>query len=86
LGFKPLGPIDVALPLVVTSIESSPDPNEDEKSTQFIEKIHHICQQVQDILQNINEKYKQRHDQHRVAHKFQVGERVWLHLKKERLT
>jgi hypothetical protein len=27
-----------------------------------------------------------RHDQHRVPHKFQVGDKVWLHLQKERLT
>jgi hypothetical protein len=26
------------------------------------------------------------HDQHRVPHKFQVGDKVWLHLQKERLT
>jgi hypothetical protein len=46
LAFQPLGPIDVALPLVVTSSESSPAPNEAEKSTQFIEKIQDIYQQV----------------------------------------
>ena len=39
LGFQPLGPIDVALPLVVTSIDSSPTPNEADKATQFIEWI-----------------------------------------------
>ena len=39
LGFQPLGPIDVALPLAVTSTDSSPTPNEAEKSTWFIEWI-----------------------------------------------
>jgi hypothetical protein len=86
LGFQPLGPIDVALPLAVTSTDSSPAPTEADKATQFIERIQHICQQVQDILQKSNDKYKQRHDQHRVPHKFQVGDKVWLHLQKERLT
>ena len=86
LGFQPLGPIDVALPLAVTSTDSSPTPTEDDKATQFIEKIQHIHQQVQDILQKSNDKYKQRHDQHRVPHKFQVGDKVWLHLQKEHLT
>jgi hypothetical protein len=43
-------------------------------------------QQVQDILQKSNDKYKQYHDQHWVPHKFQVGNKVWLHLQKERLT
>jgi hypothetical protein len=80
LGFQPLGPIDVALPLAVTSIDSSPAPNEADKATRFIERIKHIHQQVQDILQKSNEKYKQHHDQHRVPHKFQVGDKVWLHL------
>jgi hypothetical protein len=80
LGFQPLGPIDVALPLAVTSTDSSPAPTEADKATQFIERIHHIHQQVQDILQKSNDKYKQRHDQHRVPHKFQVGDKVWLHL------
>jgi hypothetical protein len=56
------------------------------KATRFIERIHHICQQVQKILRKSNAKYKQRHDQHRVPHQFQVGEKVWLHLQKERLT
>jgi len=31
-------------------------------------------------------KYKQRHDQHQVPHKFHVGDKVWLHLQKECLT
>jgi hypothetical protein len=51
LGFQPLGPIDVALPLAVTSTDSSPAPTEVDKATRFIEWIQHICQQVQDILQ-----------------------------------
>jgi hypothetical protein len=42
LGFQPLGPIDVTLLLVVTSVVSYPTPTEDEKSTRFIERIHHI--------------------------------------------
>jgi hypothetical protein len=86
LGFQPLGPIDVALPFAVTSTDSSLAPTEADKTTQFIEWIQHIYQQVEDILQKSNDKYKQRHDQHRVLHKFQVGDKVWLHLQKECLT
>jgi hypothetical protein len=86
LGFQPLGPIDVSLPLVTTSTDSSPAPPEADKSTWFIEWIQHIHQQVQDILKNFNAKYKKRHDQHRVPHKLQVGDKVWLHLHKECLT
>jgi hypothetical protein len=50
LGFRPLGPIDVALPLAVTSVDSCPSWTEVEKSTWFIEWIQYIHQQVQDIL------------------------------------
>jgi hypothetical protein len=80
LGFQPLGPIDVAIPFAVTSADSYPTPNEVDKSTWFIEQIQHIHQQVQDILQKSNEKYKKHHDKHRVPHKFQVGDKVWLQL------
>jgi hypothetical protein len=86
MGFQPLGPIDVALPLAVTSTDSSPSPTKAEKSTWFIEQIQHFHQQFQDILQKSNDKYNQHLDQHKVPHKFQVGEKVWLHLQKEHLT
>jgi hypothetical protein len=86
LGFQPLGPIDVALPLATTQTNSSHVQSEADKATRFIERIQHIRQQVHEILQKANAKYKQRHDQHRVPHKFQVGDKVWLHLQKERLT
>jgi hypothetical protein len=86
LGFQPLGPIDVALPLAITSIEPYFAPTEADKATQFIEWIQHIRQQVQDILQKSNVKYKQCHDQQWVPHTFQVDDKVWLHLQKERLT
>jgi hypothetical protein len=46
LGFQPLGPIDVALHLAVTLIDSSPTPTEAKKSTWFIKRIQHINQQV----------------------------------------
>ena len=34
-------------------------------------------------MEKSNAKYKKRHDQHWVPHKFQVGDKVWLHLQKE---
>jgi hypothetical protein len=80
LGFQPLGPIDVALPLATTQAESSHVQSKVDKATRFIERIQHIHQQVHEILQKSNAKYKQRHDQHRVSHQFQVGDNVWLHL------
>jgi hypothetical protein len=85
LGFQPLGPINVSLPPTTAQTDSSPDHSMIEKATKFIESIQHIHQQVQEILQKSNAKYKQPHDQHRVPQRFQVGEKVWLHMQKERL-
>jgi hypothetical protein len=82
LGFQPLGPIDVALPLATTHTNSSHVQSEAEKASRFIEQIQHICQQVHEILQKANAKYKKHHGQHRVPHKLQVGEKVWLHWQK----
>ena len=86
LGFQPLAPIDVALPISSTREDSSHAQTEADKATRLVERIQHIRQQVHEILEKANAKYKQRHDQHRVPHKFQVGDKVWLHLQKERLT
>jgi hypothetical protein len=86
MGFQPLAPIDVALPIASTQATSCQAHTEVEKATKFVERIQHIRQQVHDILEKANDKYKQRHDQHRVPHTYQVGDKVWLHLQKERLT
>jgi hypothetical protein len=86
MGFQPLAPIDVALPIASTQATSCLAQTEVEKATKFVERIQHIHQQVHDILEKANAKYKQRHDQHRVPHTYQVGDKVWLHLQKERLT
>ena len=68
LRFQPLGPIDVALPLATTHEESSHVHSEANKATIFIEWIWHILQQVHEILQKANAKYKKLHAQHRVSH------------------
>jgi hypothetical protein len=65
--FQPLGPMNVALPLAATQEDSSHAQIEADKATQFIERIQHIHQQVHDILQKSNAKYKQCHDQHQGA-------------------
>jgi hypothetical protein len=44
LGFQPLGPMDVALPLAATLTDSSPAPTEADKASWFIEWIQHIHQ------------------------------------------
>ena len=86
LGFQPLCPIDVAMPFAATQADSAHVQFEVDKASSFIERIQHIGQHVHDILDRANAKYKQCHDQHRVPHNFQVGDKVWLHLQKEHLT
>ena len=36
-------------------------------------------------MDSSHDKYKQGHEKHRVDHHFQIGDRVWLHLSKDRL-
>ena len=74
------------MPFAATHADSAHVQSETDKENSFIEHIQHIFQQVHDILEKSNAKYKQRHDQHRVPHKFEVGDKVWLHLPKEHLT
>ena len=56
-----------------------------EKERNFIEQIQLVHQKVQEQLEKIQDKYKARHAKHRQDHKFQVGDDVRLHIKKERL-
>ena len=69
-GVSTIGPIDVALLIASTQATSSRAQTEVDKATKFVEWIQHIHQQVHDILEKANAKYKQRHDQHQVPHKY----------------
>jgi hypothetical protein len=73
------------MPFAATQADSSHVQSQADKENNFIECIHHIRQQVHDILDISNVNYKQRHDQHRAPHNFQVVDKVWLYLQKERL-
>ena len=86
LGFQPLCPIDVAMPFATTQAYSAHVQYEADKLKSFIEHIQRIHQQLHEIFDRSNANYKQRRDQHRVPHNFQVGDKVWLHLQKEHLT
>lgn len=44
-----------------------------------------IHQGVKEQLARSQAWYKGRHDKHRVDHKFQVGDKVWLHIRKHRM-
>ena len=58
LGFQPLCPIDVAIPFAATQVDSAHVHSEADKENSFIERIQHIRQQVHDILDKANAKYK----------------------------
>ena len=47
-----------------------------------LQLVHHTVQEQLDKSQSI---YKERHEKHWVDHKFQVGDEVWLYVRKERL-
>lgn len=84
LGYQPLAPMDVAIPSLQSSSPLNGDKEVD-KAEKFIDNIRHLQQQVYEILEQSNQKYKERHDKHRTPHQFQVGDKVWLHFQKERL-
>lgn len=56
-----------------------------ERALKFIQKVQAIHQAVEAQLEQSQAKYKARHDKHRIDHHFQVGDRVWLHISKERM-
>ena len=53
-----------------------------DRAEKFIEQIQSIHQMVQEQLEKSQAKYKTRHDKHRVDHSFQVGDEVWLYIRK----
>jgi hypothetical protein len=52
-------PIDIAIPFVATQEDSAHVQSKENKENNFIEYIQHIRQQVHDILDRANAKYKQ---------------------------
>ena len=59
LGFKPLCPIDVAMPFAAAQANSAHVQSKANKANILIERIQHIRQQAHDILDRANAKYKQ---------------------------
>ena len=55
------------------------------KSLMFIQRIQAVQQEFQEQLEKSQAKYKARHDKYRIDHQFQVGDRVLLHITKERM-
>ena len=80
LGLQPLYPIDVAIQFVATHVDLAHVQDDNDNANNFIEHIQQIFQQVHDILDLANAKYKQCHDQYRDLNRFELGDKVWLHL------
>ena len=40
---------------------------------------------MQEQLESIQSKYKERHDKHHIYHHFHISDRAWLHISKDRL-
>ena len=56
-----------------------------DKAQRFIQHIQLIHQAVQGQLAKSQSRYKAQHDKHQVDHQFQVGEKVWFHISKDRM-
>jgi hypothetical protein len=65
-------------------VDSNEERTED-RARKFIQRIQQVHQAVREQLEKSQAQYKSWHDKHRVDHQFQVGDRVWLHINKERL-
>ena len=77
-GYLPKSPLDFIFEKDV-AINGHSDID---KARNFIEQIQIIHQQVQEQLEKSQRKYKERHEKHRVDHKFQEGDEVWFHISK----
>ena len=75
-GKNPISPLDLA-PLLIDHQFSG----EAEERSKSIKKMH---EQVRDRILKQNEKYKKSADKHRKHAKFQEGDLVWVHLRKDR--
>jgi hypothetical protein len=61
------------------------EERKEDKAHKFIQRIQQVHQEITKHLEKIQEQYKARHDKHKVDHQFEVGDRVWLHISRERL-
>ncbi|KAF5184174.1 Transposon ty3-i gag-pol polyprotein [Thalictrum thalictroides] len=84
LGYLPQSPFDMAFSLGDKE-QTGKEEEEQGKAHRFLERISKIHGEVETQLKKSQAKYKTRHDKHRVEYIFKEGDRVWLHLGKERL-
>ncbi|KAA8521664.1 hypothetical protein F0562_012346 [Nyssa sinensis] len=57
--------------------------NDKLRAQKFVERIRKVHQEMEQQLIRAQQKYKMRHDKHRIQGNFQEGDLVWLHLGKE---
>lgn len=75
---------DITIPILQSDCALNVD-KETYKADKFIDKIRHLQQEVHEIFEQSNKKYKDIHDQPRNPHHFHIGDKVQLHLHKENL-
>ncbi|CAL2244419.1 unnamed protein product [Prunus armeniaca] len=68
-----------------TLIEGGKEEEEHIRAQKFLERVRKIHTEVEAQLKRSQQRYKARHDKHRVPCNFKEGDLVWLHLGKERL-
>lgn len=71
--------------MVFGRYEDSIGQDDREKVQKFILQIQMIHQVVQEQLEKSQAQYKARHDKHQVYHQFQVGDKVWLYISKDKM-
>jgi len=76
-GSLPKDPFD----MVFGREDGSSGRDDRDKMQQFIQWIQLIHQAIQEQWERSQACSKARHDKHRVNHQFQVGEKVWFHIK-----
>jgi len=74
-GLRPLSPVDL------TPSPSTQQYSADaEQRANEIKKLH---EQVRGRIEKKNSRYKTQRDKHRKLHRFNEGDLVWIHLRKE---
>ncbi|KAK1377226.1 hypothetical protein POM88_033419 [Heracleum sosnowskyi] len=82
-GYLPPSPFNLAF--TTNEVQGRKGETDKLRAQRFLEKISQIHATVEAQLKKSQEKYKAKHDKHRVPCNFSVGDLVWLKLSKERL-
>ncbi|CAL2237234.1 unnamed protein product [Prunus armeniaca] len=85
LGYLPQSPFDLAFTMSDQPL-CGKEEEEHIRANKFLERVRKIHTEVEAQLKRSQQRYKARHDKHRVPCNFKEGDLVWLHLGKERLT